>query len=130
MNYSRRSSTSSADPDPSVTIIDSSSDPGSCPDGLPLATSTPLTMSSGSSSIQQISQAAGSLLGVGIPGVNPLPVETPLPQRLSPRRSVKKDLSTALSDSSALGAVGGVDTEKTPTDSQDAVMEDPNLILD
>jgi hypothetical protein len=124
VNYSRRSSTSSADFDPSVTIIDSSSDPGSCPDGLPLATSTPLAMSSGNSSIQQISQAAGSLLGVGIPGVNLLPVETPLPQCLSPRRSVKKDLSTVLTDSSTLGAVGGVDAEKTPTDSQDAVMED------
>jgi hypothetical protein len=53
-----------------------------------------------------------------------LPVETPLPQRLSPRRSVKKDLTTSLNDSSAPGAVGGVDTEKTPTDSQDAMMED------
>ncbi len=79
VNYSRRSSTSSADIDPSVTIIDSSSDQGSCPDGLPLATLTPLAMSSGGSSIQQISQAAGSLLGVGVPGVNPLPAETPLP---------------------------------------------------
>jgi hypothetical protein len=123
VNYSRRS-TSSADIDPSVTIIDSSSDPGSCPDSLPLATSTPLAMSSSSSSIQQISLAPGSLLGVGIPGVNPLSAETPLPQRLSPRRSVKKDLSTALTDSSTLGAVGGADAEKTPSDSQDALMED------
>jgi hypothetical protein len=125
VNYSRRSSTSSADPDPAVTILDSSSDPGSCPDGLPLATSTPNIMSlSSSSSFQQITQAAGSLLGVGIPGVNPLPVETPLPQRLSPRRSVKKDLTSSLNDSSTPGADGGVGTEKTPTDSQDAMMED------
>jgi hypothetical protein len=134
VNYSCRSCTSSADIDPSVTIIDSSSDPGSYPDGLPLATSTPLTMSSSSSSIQQISQASGSLLGVGIPGVNPLPVETPLPQRLSPRRSVKKDLSTALTDSPTLGgAAGGAEAEKTPSHSQDAMMEysqpDPGLTL-
>ncbi len=132
VNYSRRSSTSSADIDPSVTIIDSSSDQGNCPDGLPLATSTPLTMSSsGGSSIQQISQAAGSLLGVGIPGVNPLPVETPLPQRLSPRRTVKKDLSSALTDSSTPGDVGGAEAEKTPANSQDAIMEDsqPDLRL-
>ncbi len=107
-----------------MTIIDSSSDPGSCPDGLPLATSTPHTMSSSSSSIKQISQAAGSLLGVGISGVNPLPVEAPLPQRLSPRRSVKKDLSTVLIDTSTQGAAGGVEAEKTPFDSQDSVMED------
>jgi hypothetical protein len=124
VNYSRRSSVSSADLDPSVTIIDYSSDPGSYPDGLPLATSTPHTMSSSSSSIKQISQAAGSLLGVGIPGVNPLPVEAPLPQRLSPRRSVKKDLSTVLTDTSTQGAAGGMETEKTPIDSQDSVMED------
>jgi hypothetical protein len=71
VNYSRRSSTSSADPDPAVTILDSSWDPGCCPDRLPLATSTPVTMSSSGSSFQQITQAAGSLLGVGIPGVNP-----------------------------------------------------------
>jgi hypothetical protein len=124
VNYSRRSSVSSADLDPSVTIIDSSSDPGGCPDGLPLATSTPHTMSSSGSSIKQISQAAGSLLGVGIPGVSPLPVEAPLPQRLSPRRSVKKDLSTVLTDTSTQGAAGGVEAEKTPIDSQDSVMED------
>jgi hypothetical protein len=37
---------------------------------------------------------------------------------------VKKDLTSSLNDSSAPGAVGGVDTEKTPTDSQDAMMED------
>jgi hypothetical protein len=90
VNYSRRSSTSSADIDSAVTIVDSSSDQCSRPDGLPLATSTPLTMSSGDSSLQQISKAAGSLLGLGVPGVNPLPSETPLPQRLSPRRTVKK----------------------------------------
>jgi hypothetical protein len=107
-----------------VTILDSSSDPGSCPDGLPLATSTPIIMSSSGSSFSQITQAAGSLLGVGIPGVNPLPVDTPLPQRLSPRRAAKKDLTSSLNDSSTPDAEGGVDTEKTPTDSQDALMED------
>jgi hypothetical protein len=58
VNYSRRSSTFHTDPE--GTILDSSSDPDCRPDGLPLGTSTPATMSSSSSSFQQITQAAES----------------------------------------------------------------------
>jgi hypothetical protein len=58
--------------DPEVTILDSS-DLDCRPDSLPLAISTPAMSSS--SLIQQttkaVSQAAGSLVGLGVPRVTP-----------------------------------------------------------
>jgi hypothetical protein len=71
VNFTRKDSISLTDSE--VNFVDSSSDPDACPGGLPLATSTPLlhqnmTMSSSSSSLQQLTQAAGNLLGHRSPG--------------------------------------------------------------
>ncbi len=67
VNFTRKDSTSL---DSEVKFVDSSSDPEACPGGLPLATSTPhlhnVNMASSSSSLQQLIQAAGSLLGIGV----------------------------------------------------------------
>ncbi len=107
VNFTRKDSTSL---DSEVKFVDSSSDPEACPGGLPLATSTPLlhqnvTMASSSSSLQQLTQAAGSLLGIGVQGVTPLPTDVPLPQR-SPKKTGQHSQQLITLDSPAPGTSG------------------------
>ncbi len=125
VNFTRKDSTSL---DPEVRFVNSSSDPEACPGGLPLATSTPLlhqnvTMASSSSSLQQLTQAAGSLLGIGVQGVTPLPTDVPLPQR-SPRKTGQHSQQLITLDSPAPGTSGqgngmtGVQEQDSQMDSQ------------
>ncbi len=111
VNFARKDSTSL---DSEVKFVDSSSDPEAYPGVLPLATSTPLLhqyadMASSSSSLQQLTKAAVSLLGIGVQGVTPLPTDTPLPQR-SPKKTGQHSQLISL-DSPAPGSSGqGVET--------------------
>ncbi len=59
-------------------------------------------MASSSSSIQQLTQAAGSLLGIGVQGVTPLPSGAPLPQR-SPKKTGQLSQQLITLDSPAPG---------------------------
>jgi uncharacterized protein YoxC len=119
VNFSRKYSSTLTDSEDH--IVDSSSDPDCCPGSLPLATSTP-HMSSSSSTLNQLSQAAGSLLGLGVSGITPLPGEAPLPQR-SPRGRGATDSRPSSADNSQPPGPSGVQHSHQDSQQMEGTMD-------